>query len=223
MAFDARHRNNTPHSQTSSGAPRSLWLLIAVMAAIELTLTLSDSGFIGSPDWRAKVFLLGAFWPPLLEESLAPIYRGQRILMFASHTLLHGSLLHFVMNGTILLALGKTIAAQIGPAKALLLFIFSGISGAAAFGFLTTASIPMIGASGAVFGFLGLWQAWEFQRRYRLGQPMRPLLVSIFGLILVNVVLYVAFKGIIAWEAHLGGWLFGWVAAWTFASLSKAR
>ena len=204
-------------------APGFLWVLIGVMAAIELPLTLSDAGWVGSAGWRMNVFLHGAFWPPLLGEGLAPLYPGQKALMFLTHALLHGNVVHFAMNSAVLLALGKGVSTSLGAGKTVLLLALSAVAGAAAFGLLSSASGPMIGASGAVFGLLGLWQAWDFRRRRHINQTLRPVLRGIGGLLLVNLVLFVALSGTLAWEAHLGGWIAGWTAAWTFASLRKAR
>jgi membrane associated rhomboid family serine protease len=209
--------------KTAPGAPGFLWVLIGVMAAIELPLSLSDAGWIGSSSWRLNVFLYGAFWPPLLGEGLDPLYPGQKTLMFLTHALLHGNVVHFAMNSAILLALGKGVATFLGAGKTILLLALSAIAGATAFGLLSAASGPMIGASGAVFGLLGLWQAWDFRRRRHFNQSLRPFLGGIVGLILVNLVLFVALPGALAWEAHLGGWIAGWTAAWTFASQRKAR
>ena len=178
---------------------------------------------IGSDSWRMNVFLHGAFWPPLLGEGLAALYPGQKALMFLTHALLHGSVVHFVMNSAILHALGKGVATFLGAGKTVLLLALSAVAGATTFGLLSAASGPMIGASGAVFGLLGLWQAWDFRRRRHFNQSLRPVLGGIVGLILVNLVLFVALSGALAWEAHLGGWIVGWTAAWTFASQQKAR
>jgi hypothetical protein len=53
--------------------------------------------------------------------------------------------------------------------------------------------------------------------------PLRDGRRSILALLLVNLVLFVAPSGTLAWEARLGGWIAGWTAAWTFASQRKAR
>ncbi|MEY8095843.1 rhomboid family intramembrane serine protease [Falsihalocynthiibacter sp. S25ZX9] len=208
---------------TTPGAPTFLWVLIGLMAAIELPLTLSDAGWIGSDGWRINVFLYGAFWPPLLNGGFDPLYPVQKALMFLTHALLHGSFVHLAMNSVVLLALGKSVAAVIGAGKTILLLALSAISGAAAFGLLSTSSGPMIGASGAVFGLLGLWQAWDYRRRRHLGLSIQPVMSGIAGLILVNLVLFFALSGALAWEAHLGGWIVGWMAAWTFASQRETK
>lgn len=222
MASDIRDQFHRHPKKVEPGAPGFLWVLIGVMAVIELPLTLSDAGWIGSSSWRMNVFLYGAFWQPLFNGSLAPLYSGQKVLMFMTHAFLHGGAAHFAMNSVVLLALGKGVAAYLGIGKTILLLALSAIAGAAAFGLLSTANGPMIGASGAVFGLLGVWQAWDFRQRRQLNQSVRPVLGGIAGLALVNLVLFVALSGTLAWEAHLGGWIVGWTAAWTFANQRKA-
>lgn len=221
MSTDMRDKFDRHPKKVEPGAPVFLWVLIGVMAAIELPLTLSDSGWIGSNSWRMNVFLYGAFWHPLLDDSLAPLYSSQKVLMFMTHAFLHGGAVHFVMNSVVLLALGKGVATYLGVGKTIFLLALSAISGAVAFGLLSTANGPMIGASGAVFGLLGVWQAWDFRERRKLNQSVRPVLGGILGVALVNLVLFVALSGTLAWEAHLGGWIAGWTAAWTFAGQRK--
>lgn len=223
MAIDMRNQFYKHPKKTDSGAPGILRVLVGVMAAIELPLALSDAGWIGSADWRMNVFLYGAFWPPLLGDSLAPLYASQKVLMFLTHAFLHGSVVHFAMNCAVFLALGKGVATFLGAGKTILLLALSAVAGAAVFGLLSAANGPMIGASGAVFGLLGLWQAWDFRRRRKFNQSLRPVLGGIAGLLLVNLVLYAVLSGTLAWEAHLGGWIVGWTAAWTFASQGNAR
>jgi membrane associated rhomboid family serine protease len=89
---------------------------------------------------------------------------------------------------------------------------------------LTNSLLPMIGASGAVFGLIGLWQAWDYRVRQKLRLPLQPLVMAILALVAVNLVFFVILDGGLAWEAHLGGWLVGWVAGRSFArsSLSVA-
>ena len=67
----------------------------------------------------------------------------------------------------------------------------------------------MIGASGSVFGFLGLWQFWDFKRRLQAGYSLKPVFSTILGLVIVNVILAFMLGGGLAWEAHLGGFVAG--------------
>ncbi|HMB13931.1 MAG TPA: rhomboid family intramembrane serine protease, partial [Roseovarius sp.] len=87
------------------------------------------------------------------------------------------------------------------------------VGGGLAFGVLSQSTGPMIGASGAVFGLIGLWQGWDYRMRKHAGLPLRPVITGILGLAAANLVLFVILNGGLAWETHLGGWLVGWVMA----------
>ncbi|MEB8386914.1 rhomboid family intramembrane serine protease [Rhodobacteraceae bacterium KMM 6894] len=200
-----------------TGAPGFLWILVGVMTAIELVLSLSSSGLFGPQNLRWHAFVLGAFWQPVLWGTVQPVYPGQSALMFITHAFLHGGIVHLAMNGVVLLSLGKFVSSNIGAARTLLVLFISAVAGAACFGLLSSNTGPMIGASGAVFGLIGVWQAAEYRMRRRSGLPVQPLVVAILGLVAANIVLVVILAGGLAWEAHLGGYIAGWVAGQTFA------
>jgi membrane associated rhomboid family serine protease len=193
------------------GAPMFLWTLVGIMAAIELVLNLSASNLFGSIDQRETAFLLGAFWQPVLSGAVQPVYPGQTVLMFITYAFLHGGILHLVMNSAILLSLGKFISIQIGAYKTLFVLCLSAIAGAACFGLLSTGNRPMIGASGAVFGLIGMWQAMEYHARKKVGLSVQPVIIGLLGLIIANILIFAMLSGGLAWETHLGGWLAGWL------------
>lgn len=199
------------------GAPGYLWGLVGIMAVIEALLGLSDAGYLLPEGLRWSAFALGAFWQPLLSGQVAPIYPGQTVVMFLSYAFLHSGLAHLALNSVVLLALGKLATARIGRNRTLAVLALSAVGGALVFGLLSSGGVPMIGASGAAFGLLGLWQAWDYRMRKQMGQPLKPVLTTILALVVANVVFFVILSGGLAWEAHLGGWLVGWIAGQSFA------
>jgi rhomboid protease GluP len=198
----------TPFPHSHRPLPRGLVLLSLTIALIEVVLWLADAGWIADPSLRRRVFVAGAFWASLLHGD-TPLYGLQPVTMFVSHALLHGSILHMVMNLTILLALGRFTADRYGPRTVLPVFLLSAIAGGAVFGLLTDDALPMVGASGAVFGFLGVWIAWDWRRHRAAGAPTGPVVRRVLVLVFLNVALWVALSGGLAWEAHLGGFLAG--------------
>ncbi|MCI2395585.1 rhomboid family intramembrane serine protease [Aliiroseovarius sediminis] len=200
-----------------AGAPGFLWWLVGIMTAIEVILSLSDTGVFGGQGLRWPAFVLGAFWQPVLAGTVPPVYPGQTVAMFISYAFLHGGLAHLAMNSVVLLSLGKFVSAQVGVARTLLVLFLSAVAGAACFGLLSSSAAPMIGASGAVFGLVGLWQAIDYRMRRRAGLSLQPILRAILGLIAANIALLVILSGGLAWEAHLGGWIAGWLAGQSFA------
>jgi len=188
--------------------PRVLLVLAGFIALIEVVLSLADAGVILDPSLRLRVYAAGAFWTGLLHGG-QPLFGLQPVTMFVSHALLHGGILHMAMNLTILLALGRFAADRYGAASVLTIFLSGAIAGGAAFGALSQGGFPMVGASGAVFAFLGVWIAWDWRRHRSLGAPVGPVLRRIAVLAGLNVVLYFGLGGMLAWEAHLGGFLVG--------------
>jgi membrane associated rhomboid family serine protease len=161
--------------------------------------------------------MLGAFWQPVLSGALPPVYPGQTALMFITHAFLHGGFMHLAMNSVILLSLGKFVSIHIGAAKTVLVLFLSAVGGAACFGLISSSSAPMIGASGAVFGLIGLWQAMDYRMRRRSKLPVRPVVMAFLGLVASNILIFVLLSGGLAWEAHLGGWIVGWISGQSFA------
>lgn len=200
-----------------AGAPGFLWCLVGIMTVIELVLSLSDVGVFGGQGLRWPAFVLGAFWQPVFAGAVPPVYPGQAAVMFVSHAFLHGGLAHLAMNSVVLLSLGKFVSAHVGAARTLLVLFLSAVAGGACFGLLSSSPAPMIGASGAVFGLIGLWQAMDYRMRRRAGLSLQPIFTAMLGLVAANIALFVILSGGLAWEAHLGGWIAGWLAGQSFA------
>jgi membrane associated rhomboid family serine protease len=217
MRLTPANKRQPPRLAQQTGAPGFLWCLVGIMTAIELVLSLSSSDVFGLQNLRWTAFVFGAFWQPVFVGAVPPVYPGQPVLMFVTYAFLHGGLMHLAMNSVILLSLGKSIAAQIGSARTLLVLFLSAVAGAACFGLLSSSAAPMIGASGAVFGLIGLWQAMDYRMRRRSGLPVQPIVMAILGLVAANIVFFVMLSGGLAWEAHLGGWIAGWLLAQSLA------
>jgi len=201
--------------------PRTLLVLVGGIALIEAVLSLADGGFIFDPTMRSRVFIAGAFWSGLLHGD-TPLFAAQPVTMFLSHALLHGSLLHMAMNMAILLALGRFTADRYGAGAVVPVFLLGAIAGGAVFGLFAGGAYPMVGASGAVFAFLGIWIAWDWRRHRAHGVSTGPVMRRVAVLIGLNVVVYFGLKGMLAWEAHLGGFLAGLACGnWLEARLAR--
>lgn len=205
---------------TRPNAPAVLWL-VGLTCLPEVVLTLAGSGLIGGQGLRNWALVHFAFWSGLLRGWEA-VYPFQRELMFFTYALLHGGFLHLVGNMVAVLALGGIVVARIGQQGFLFLYVLTAIGGAAGYALLGNADSPMVGASGAVFGLVGAWKFWEWRDRRAARADLRPLWMSLLGLALLNVLLWVALAGLLAWEAHLGGFVVGW--AWAaFVTPPKRR
>jgi len=204
-------RQTMPRLPIRHGSP-VVWGAVLLCIAIEGILALSDMGFVGAPDWRSMAYRYGAFWNGLF-EGWQPLFPGQIVTMFLTHAFLHSGGLHLVGNMVAVLALGGIVVARRGGSGFAVVFLLSAIAGAAAFALIGPDDNPMVGASGAVFGLIGAWKFWEYEVRRNWKLPMSPLWRMLAGLVVLNVILWVALGGLLAWEAHLGGFVAGWVWA----------
>lgn len=183
-----------PHVYTP--LPRSLLALFFFIAAIELVLTAADAGYLADP--RCGCGCCARAPSGSLLHGAQPLYPAQPVTMFVSHALLHGGFLHMAMNMAILLALGRFVGDRYGAGAILPIFFVGAVAGGAAFGLLSHSPVPMVGASGAVFAFLGVWTVWDFRRHRAAGVSASPVWRRVAVLVGINVVMYVGLGGTLA-------------------------
>lgn len=183
-------------------------VLILVTSGVELAVTAADMGLIGSVRWRSLLLQYAAFWPGLMRD-WQPNYPAQPWTMFLSYSLLHSGILHLLGNMAMLLWVGPGLAARVGQVGFLLLWIGSVLGGGIAFGAMASATTPMVGASGAVFGLIGAIVMLDYVLTGRYGKALGITA----GLALLNVVTLISENGLLAWQTHLGGSVAGGMIA----------
>lgn len=193
--------------------PRPLFWVIALCVSVELVLSLAGFPPFSTQTPRNLTVMHAAFWPGLL-SGWEPLYTGQPALMFLTYGFVHGGFLHLVFNMLILAHLGRETAARVGPGGMLLFLAVTTAGGGAAYGLLPMGDTPMLGASGAVFGLFGAQAWWDLQMRRARRMPVQPVARMVAGLVVMNVLLYVLVGGMLAWQAHLGGFVAGFALAW---------
>jgi rhomboid protease GluP len=85
---------------------------------------------------------------------------------------LHGGLIHFGFNSYVLLQLGPLVEESYGTKKFWLIYLCSGIAGNLASQFLEPRD-PVVGASGAIVGMIGLLLAYGIRRGGVIGGNIR--------------------------------------------------
>ena len=169
-------------------------------------------------EWRSKAFLLLAFFPIEFSTPYKELFLGQNFTMFFSYAFLHGNFFHMAINVAIFFALGKQIEEQLGSINLILIFISTAIAGAVAYQLFASGSpVPMVGASGGVFGFFGFLKGKELLYRISHRLSILPFLNLVFGLVILHIVLILLYPAIIpfqiGWHGHFGGFLSGLVLA----------
>lgn len=187
-------------------------LLIVLCTLIEAVLQLGDRGLFGLPRFRSVVYEYGGFWAGLLDDWRAN-YPLQPWAMFLTYGFLHSGLMHLSLNMVTLWSLGRPVTDRVGAARFAVLYAISILGGAVGFALLSDSYRPMVGASGALFGLAGAILAWEYVDRFTLKDRLWPVARAVLLLMVLNVLLYYAMNRLLAWEAHLGGFVTGWVMA----------
>lgn len=215
--------------------PSSVAGLLAVFIAVHVT------RYFLPPEWNLEMLYTLAFIPARYGLDGADLPGGDvaDITSLITYMLVHGDMMHLIVNCIWMLAFGSAVAKRIGGRRFILFSIMCGVAGASThlvlhFGDAT----PVIGASAAISGQMAAALRILFGAGHRvsLGSDtltaipltplwqtlMNPRLLIFIGIwAAVNLLFglgYLNFGGGdagIAWEAHIGGFLaglfgFGW-------------
>lgn len=157
------------------------------------------------------------------------------VTSFVTHMFVHGDIVHLAINSAWMLAFGTVICRRIGGLKFLLFSTLGGIAGALTFLIFHPGLMsPVVGASGAIAAMMGgvirfLFPALDRHRGWLMREnpaaiPLmdlrtalsdRRVLLTTLVFVAINLLAIVGLGGLgittgaIAWEAHLGGYLFG--------------
>lgn len=140
---------------------------------------------------ESLVYYFG-FYPPLMWSE------PWRMITSA---FIHNGIMHVMFNGYSLWVLGNLIERVIGPARFLLVFTVSVITGCLAVMVLSPESLT-VGASAGIFGL--------FSALFLINRGFGSNNVSLLAIIGLNLAIGFIVPGI-AWEAHIGGLIGGLV------------
>jgi membrane associated rhomboid family serine protease len=182
------------------------------------------------PGSLLAVIMVALFIPYLATEGMgswgisSEALRQGQVENVATHMFAHGGILHIVMNLSGLVPLSGLLVARLGNppiawGRYLALFFLSGLAGAFAYLlFHPNGTIPMVGASGAIFGLLGLLIRMTPSDGVLIPIRSPEMRKEAAHFVKENFMLFVLLTvpalidgrgGGVAWEAHLGGFLFG--------------
>lgn len=149
-----------------------------------------------------------AFFPPT--EGVA---EGQWYRLLTS-MFLHQQIWHIAMNMLGLWFLGPPLESALGRIRFVALYLLSGLGGGALTYVIADPGQPSLGASGAIFGLFGATAVLMRRMQY----DMRPILI----LLAINLVFTFTWANI-AWEAHIGGLVFGAAIAYALVHAPRER
>jgi membrane associated rhomboid family serine protease len=149
--------------------------------------------------------------------SLIPVrlFDGVYLESVVTYIFLHGSWMHLLVNGFALYGTGTIVEKDIGHIKFFGVFIFSGMVAGLFHSFLnSTSGIPLVGASGAIFGVIAvLFLLMPFKMTFALIVPLPSVIVGLMLSLFELSSFWMAPDPGIAHDAHLSGFIFGCVFA----------
>jgi membrane associated rhomboid family serine protease len=224
----------------------TLALLIGVHAVRELVLSDNENiEFL-----LLFAFIPFRYDPSVLATGSMPGGLGAEVWTFVTYALIHGDWIHLSVNGVWLLAFGSPIARRFGTVRFLVFFMVTAAAGAIAHLFTHVGDLqPMIGASAAISGCMAAAIRFVFQRggplhllresdadAYRIpAQPLatvlrdRRVLVFLIAWFAINALFaftsapIIGTGQVVAWQAHIGGFLAGLIAFAAFDPVPKRQ
>ena len=195
-------------------------IVVAYLKKITLTYAIIIANFF--------VFLISLFFRTQIINELGfrPIYLSVEMFpnMYTIFTsmFVHSDFLHILGNLFVFFFMGVAFEQRIGPKKFLIIYLITGVCGALTHALLNIDSmVPLIGASGAIFGILG-----AFAYAYPRDEIVMPVPIGIMFIMRIKVIyatiLFAVFETIIvmfsvqdstAHFAHLGGLASGVILA----------
>jgi membrane associated rhomboid family serine protease len=208
--YESRLPQNSPPAFNTTPTVLALIALNAGIHALRLLLP---------EHWAMMMGTLGAFSPPWFLATVTGAQSDYAIPLLLSpitYAFLHGDLLHLGINMAFLLAFGTAVERRLGRNRFLALYFVCALFAAGASVALFQASQEqtfMVGASGAISGLFGA----------ALRLTMRRVHAAAAIFIVVNLIMgYTGLPSLgevraIAWEAHIGGFLAGFMLLPLFA------
>jgi membrane associated rhomboid family serine protease len=130
-----------------------------------------------------------------------------------TYMFVHGNLMHLLLNMWILYMFGKPVEEKLGSYAFLKLYILSGVIGALSWVmFNLKSTVPVIGASGAVFGVMGAALLFPNMQILLIFPPViMKVKTLVICLAIVDFLMLYSPQTGIAHLAHLGGLLGGFL------------
>jgi len=180
------------------------------------------------------VFFLEIFLPQevfldklVLVPAQVDFFSLETLYPFLTSQFVHAGFLHIASNMWFLRIFGDNVEEKIGHFSFLSLYLFSGIMGGLLqYLFMRDATVPMLGASGAVAGVLGAYFVFFPRNKIETLVPLgfyTTILEVPSSFMLFYWFITQLFSGVgsiveslaggVAWWAHVGGFLSGWFLA----------
>jgi membrane associated rhomboid family serine protease len=141
-----------------------------------------------------------------------PFTYGFEPVQIVTHMFSHANIQHLFFNMLGLYMFGSMVETALGPKRFLLLYLISGLAASALQMFISP--VPILGASGAVFGVTTAFATMFPNTQLMLLFPPIPMKAKYMAILFIAIGLYSGFSGSndgIAHFAHVGGAVCGFL------------
>jgi membrane associated rhomboid family serine protease len=140
---------------------------------------------------------------------------GRSTLSLVTYMFLHAGFQHLMTNMFVLFTVGRAVEKEVGTRRFSMIYLGSGVlAGLAHVAVNPQSSIPVIGASGAIFGLIAvLLLLMPFEVTTAMIVPLPGVAVGIILLIVEVSSLLMSPDSMVAHDIHLYGFLFGGLGA----------
>lgn len=233
-----------PERQPFLRVPAAAAGLIAILAVAHVARVLA-------PAQVSQAILINyAFFPARYSHAFMAAHGGasqslfDQVIPFVSYLFLHANFTHLAINCVWLLPFGAVVARRFGTLLFYAFFLICGAAGAlthllanwGSMEYVIGASAGVSGLMGAAFRVIALVQPQFFAASVggdaRLRRPLAPLLstrILVWSVVWIGINVVAGLTGlgagpgpeVIAWQAHIGGYLAGLVLADLFDGMAE--
>jgi membrane associated rhomboid family serine protease len=195
-------------SAKATSVTSALLVLIGIGYALEVV-TGGAASLFGGPSALDLVRVGASVGLAPIDGGFVGIAAGQEWRMLTA-IFLHAGIFHLLMNAYALWIFGPVVERELGRARFLLIFLTTGFfASAASYAFAPIPTPVGVGASGAIFGVVGAFVAYNYRHRELALAAAR--LRGLLPFLIINVIFSISLP-FIDWRAHLGGFVAGLVA-----------
>ena len=189
--------NDVERRRATPVTPYYSYLLIACLVAVFIAqIAIDPQGGL----------LIGGSKSAQLAGFVKSAFRNGEYWRILTSGAVHGGIIHLMFNSYALYVLGKLIETLSNRAHLGIIFLVSAIGGNIMSLALAPNSVPSVGASGGIIGFLGYLTIYGFRRRGVLSsQFLKNMLFNIGFIALYGISLYKVIDNF----GHLGGLIAG--------------
>lgn len=186
--------------------PVTKYMMLALIISFAIT------HFVLDPVQRYEAFMTFGFVPGYYSGALP--FGWPAIAGLFTYILLHGSVIHLLMNTVMLAAFGTGVERWIGGKRMFVLFILCSFASTVVHFLFNPSSVdPVVGASGGLSGLFAaillMMQQKGFGGTGKYG--IWPFVIIWIGISVLFGMVEAPGGGTVAWAAHVGGFLAGFI------------